>query len=204
MLQDLARLESDQRGGRGDPGRYAARREELVASLERVFQQAAQGALLREGLNVVLVGQPNVGKSSLLNALAGSAAPSFSLSASPGSVSVAQGNSGQSTITTTVSGGFNSAITLSASGQPTGVTVSFNTNPIPAPGAGSSTMTMTVGSTVAGQLVDTVLLYAIAFTGTAPLKTLVIGAASAYSFKVLYEVVATPGVMMFIGAFLGP
>src|ERR1700739_4939285 len=43
--------------------------------------------------------------------------------------------------------------------------------------------TRTVGSTVVGQLVDTVLLYAIAFTGNAPLMTLVIGAASAYSFK---------------------
>jgi len=92
-------------------------------------------------------GSPN--GSGLLNALAGPAVPSFSISASPASVSVAQGNSGQSTITTTVSGGFNSAISLSASGQPAGVTVSFNPSSIAAPGAGSSTMTMTVGSTAA-------------------------------------------------------
>jgi tRNA modification GTPase len=43
----------------------------LQHNLARVMAQTKQGALLREGIRVVIAGQPNAGKSSLLNALAG-------------------------------------------------------------------------------------------------------------------------------------
>jgi len=47
------------------------RLDAIDASLQAVRAQAKQGVLLREGLTVVLIGQPNVGKSSLMNRLAG-------------------------------------------------------------------------------------------------------------------------------------
>ena len=105
-------------------------------------------------------GSPNgVG---LINALTGgsSPTPNFSISASPTSVSVVQGGNGSSTISTAVVDGFNAAIALTASGQPTGVTVTFNPTSIAAPGSGSSAMSMAVASTTATGT------YTITITGT--------------------------------------
>ena len=48
-----------------------AQLEGIAQALQAVLARARQGALLREGLRVVIAGQPNAGKSSLLNALAG-------------------------------------------------------------------------------------------------------------------------------------
>ena len=42
----------------------------IKSELEQIIAAARQGSLLREGVHVVIVGQPNVGKSSLMNKLA--------------------------------------------------------------------------------------------------------------------------------------
>jgi hypothetical protein len=70
----------------------------------------------------------------------------FSLSASPQSVTINQGSSGSANISSTLSGPFNSSIALSVSGLPNGTTASFSPASIDAPGSGSSTLTISVGS----------------------------------------------------------
>jgi hypothetical protein len=72
----------------------------------------------------------------------GGQSASFTLSDSPGSLSIAQGASGTSTVTVNPAGGFSGSVTLAASGLPSGVTASFGTNPT----TGSSVVTLKASS----------------------------------------------------------
>jgi subtilase family serine protease len=86
-------------------------------------------------------GSPNT--TGIINLLAGSATPSFTLSDSPSSLTITQGSSGTSTITVTDVNGFSGSVTLAASGLPSGVTATFGTNPT----TGTSVLTLTASAT---------------------------------------------------------
>ncbi|MFL6036876.1 MAG: hypothetical protein ACJ74I_17535 [Gaiellaceae bacterium] len=85
-------------------------------------------------------------------------ASDFSISASPSSLGIAQGPGGTATIGTAVLGGAAQTVSLSASGQPPGVTISFN--PASVAAGGSSTMTASVAAAT------TPATYTITVTGT--------------------------------------
>jgi hypothetical protein len=76
------------------------------------------------------------------------AAPGFTLAASPASVTAVQGAAGTSTITVTPQNGFNGTVALAASGLPAGVTASFSGNTLTlrasaSAATGTSTITIT-------------------------------------------------------------
>ncbi len=93
--------------------------------------------------------------------------PSFSLAASPGSLSMAPGTSATSAIAITRSGGFSGSVALSASGLPSGVTASVD----PGSATGSSaTLTLVASSgTATGSTTVTVTGEGGGITRTAPI-----------------------------------
>ncbi|MCM5510724.1 MULTISPECIES: tRNA uridine-5-carboxymethylaminomethyl(34) synthesis GTPase MnmE [unclassified Vibrio] len=52
-------------------GKVSADLQTIIDNLTAVRKEATQGAIMREGMKVVIAGRPNAGKSSLLNALSG-------------------------------------------------------------------------------------------------------------------------------------
>ena len=101
---------------------------------------------------------------SVLINTSGAPAPTYTLSASPSSVTVTQGSTGSSTITVSPLNGFTGSVTLSASGLPSGVTAAFSPNPTTT----TSTLTLTANPTAT---TGTVTVTLTGTSGTLPPKT---------------------------------
>jgi len=107
--------------------------------------------------NVRIMGTSGNFTESALIALTVTSTATFSLAATPASVTVAQGASATSSIAVSAQNGFNSPVAFTVSGLPSGVTAQFS----PVSAAGTSTLTFSAGASAAsGPAVITV-------TGTA-------------------------------------
>ena len=95
------------------------------------------------------------------------AVPTFGLSASPSSLSLAQGTAGTSLISVAASNGFGGSVNLSVSGLPTGVSATLSANPTTT----SSTLTLTAsGSATLGTATVTVTGTSSTLTGVATIS----------------------------------
>lgn len=113
--------------------------QQLTASVP-ASDLASAGSAQVDVFNAAPGGGRSASAAFIINA---SAAPSFALSASPASLSVAQNGSGTSTITVSEVGGFSGTVTLAATGLPSGVTASFTAGTA----AGTQLLTLSASST---------------------------------------------------------
>src|SRR5205085_286846 len=86
----------------------------------------------------------------------------FSISTSPGTLTLQQGTSGTSTVSTAVTSGSAETVSLAVSGVPSGATASLSPTSVTA--GGSSTLSVNAGTAAAGT-------YTLTITGTAPSAT---------------------------------
>jgi len=139
-------------GGSGDPtptgtvtltsGTYASAVTTLIGGSATITIPAGSLAVGTDTVTATYAGDSNYSAANGTASIIVTAAPSFTLSAAPSSLTIVQGSDGTSTITVTPSGGFTGSVTLASSGLPSGVTAMFGTNPT----TGTSLLTLTASS----------------------------------------------------------
>jgi sugar lactone lactonase YvrE len=132
--------------GSSAPGMLAAGAScQLPISFVPTTTGTLVGALTMTDNNLNAAAPGYTSQSILLSGTGALVVPSFTLGASPSSLTLMQGALGTSGITVAGANGFNGSVSLTASGLPSGVTASFSPNPATA----SSVLTFTASSTAA-------------------------------------------------------